>query len=227
MLINDSLIDAAANRGVTVNTGFTLNPPPTPSDLKKFETNDDPNWILYHLPYNKTSQGQPLSHWNLFFTRAGPVNPRLHDMWCMLHNSKARITNVMLPVLADAYLRQADNFTPNSDFSYAACVARAERAIDGDVRQDDLDKAVMRYWTATQSLSLEIVRQLPEEGVQWVLLRAEAKAIRDGRLVVEVTLLDEEMRLLAYGKAVDLLIPAQRWVQESLRDGRGAKIMKI
>lgn len=227
LLIVASLIDANANRGVTVDMGFALDPPPSPSDLEKLESNNDPNWVLYHLPYSEKSQGQPLSHFNLFFTRAGAHSSRLHDMWCTPHNAKARITNIMLPVIADTYLRHADNSIPNSDFSYSACVKRAERAIDGDVRQDDLDKTITRYWTATQSLSLEIVKQLPREGVKWLLIRAEAKAIQDGRLIVEVTLLDEQMTLIAYGKGVDMLIPAQRWVDESRREGSGAKIMKI
>ncbi|KAK5173432.1 uncharacterized protein LTR77_002113 [Saxophila tyrrhenica] len=222
-----NLVDATANRGVTADVAFSLNPPHQPADLTKLESNTDPNWVLYHLPYSEKSQGQPLSHWNLFFTRSGPVNPRLHDMWCTLNNPNARITNAILPTLADSYLRQADNFTPNSDFSYSAVVARAERSVAGDIRQDDLDKTVTRFWTATQSLSLEIVKQLPKEGVKWMLMRAEAKAIQDGRLIVEVTLMNEKMELVGYGKGVDILIPAQRWVEESRREGGGARMMKI
>ena len=211
---------------MTVDTGFLLNPPATPADLKALESDSDRNWVLYHLPYSEKSQAQPLAHWNLFFTRSGPLNLRTHDMWCRLHDPAARITTILLPTLADSYLRQKDNFIAGADFSYAACVARAERSINGDVRQDDLDKAVTLFWSATQSISLEIVRQLPKEGIKWVLLRSEAKAIQDGRLVVDMTLMDEDLKLLAYGKAVDMLVPAQRWVKNDSKEG-SVRLMKI
>lgn len=176
------------------------------------------------MPYSKPGS-QPLAHWNLGMTKCGPVSQRVHDMWYSLHNPKNRITTVKLPLVADLYLRMADNYIPKSGFSYAACLDRATRSVDGDVRLDELEKATTVYWTATQSLNLDIVRQLPEEGVEWVLMRAEAKAIQDGRLIVEVTIMDEQMNLIAYGKGVDLLIPAQRWVEQSNREG--PKVNKI
>lgn len=222
-----SLVDAAAHRGITIDISFKLDPEPAPVDLAKLDKNEDPNWIIYHLPYTKTGQGQPLAHWNLGMTRANPVNPRVHDMWYTLYDSSKRITTIMLPLIADFYLRMVDNFIPHSDFSYEACLKRAQRSVNGDIRQEDLDKAVSRYWTATQSLSLEIIKQLPEEGVKWVLLRAEAKAVQNGRLIVEMTMMDEQMNLVAYGKGVDMLIPAQRWVEENRREGSGARIMKM
>ena len=138
-------------------------------------------------------------------------------MWYSLHNPKNRITTIMLPLVADLYLRMADNYIPKSGFSYSACLDRATRSVNGDVSRDELEKALTVYWTATQSLNMDIVKQLPEEGVKWVLLRAEAKAIKDGRLIVEVTIMDEQLNLIAYGKGVDMLIPAQRWVDQSNR----------
>ena len=121
----------------------------------------------------------------------------------------------------------AENYMQESDFSYNACLWRARRSIDGDVRQDDLNKAVSRNWTATQSLSLEIVRQLPPEGVKFIFLRAEGKVIKDSKLIAELTVLDENMDVVAVGQGVDLLIPAQRWVDESRRSKKGASMMKI
>jgi hypothetical protein len=222
-----SLVDATANRGVTVDIEFKLTPLPEPVDLSQLDTNSDANWTIYHIPYTKTGQGLPLAHWNLGFANAGVTNPRVHDMWMTLHDSSKRITTVMLPLMADTYLRMVDNFIPNSDFSYEACVKRAQKSVNGDIREEDLNNAVTRYWTATQSLNVDIIKQLPEEGVKWILMRAEAKAVQNGRLVVEMTLMDEQMSLVAYAKGVDMLIPAQRWVEESRRAEAGARIMKM
>jgi hypothetical protein len=212
---------------VTYTLETQLNPPPPPADFSKLTANTDPNWICYHLPYSKTSQGQPLAHWNLYMDRNGPPNNQIHDMWYQPHNPKARITNIMLPLLADSYLRQSANFEAKSDFTYEACLERAKRSLNGDVRQEDLDHAVSTTWSATQSMSLEIVKQLPEEGVRFVLVRSVAKAIQNGRLIVENTVLDEDLQVVAYGKVVDQLIPAGRWVKENRREGTGARIMKM
>ena len=224
MALYHSLADSDAHRGVTTDTGFALSPASTPVNLQRLESNSDDKWIIYHVPYSKPGS-QPLAHWNLGMTKDGPVSLRVHDMWYCLHNSKNRITTIMLPLVADLYLRMADNYIPKSGFSYAACLDRATRSVDGDVSRDELEKATTIYWTATQSLNMDIVRQLPEEGVRWVLMRAEAKAIKDGRLVVEVNIMDEPMNLVAYGKGVDMLIPAQRWVDQNNREG--AKITKM
>jgi hypothetical protein len=165
-------------------------------------------------------------------TRTPPPHKHINDMWLALHNPNSRITNSLVPLVADMFLRQANNYSPDSDFSYEACIRRAERAqqtSDGgwDIRQDDLDKAISTTWTATQTLSLDIVRPLPEKGVKWIFQRAVAKAIQNGRLVSELTLFDEEMRVVAYGKGTDQLIPAQRWVEENRREGKGARLMKV
>lgn len=119
------------------------------------------------------------------------------------------------------------NFEDDSDFSYAALVRRAERSVDGDVRQEDLEKVVMKSWPATQSIHLEMLRLLPEEGIQWVFQRAEAKAIRGGKLIVEVTICGQDLEPIAVGQTVDTIIPAQSRAKDGKRDGQGAKIWKI
>lgn len=222
----NSIVEAAANHGVTFDTKYALQPPAIKTDLTKLAQNSDPNWINYHLPYNETSQGLPLSHWNIYFMTSGPVLPRLHDLWFSLSTPNARITTLMLPIIADSYLRMVDNFiAEGSDFSYSSCVKRAQRSVNGSVRQEDLDSATMASWTATQSLNLEIVRQLPAEGVKWIFLRAEGKVIRNGRLVAELMMLDEKGETVAMGQGTDVIVPAQKWVEANRRTKTGAKIM--
>lgn len=86
----------------------------------------------------------------------------------------------------------------------------------------------MKVWSATQSLSLEIVRQLPPEGIKWVFLRAEVKVLKDGNSVAQVMLLDETMSLVASGQCVHLIVPsAQTKVQVDKRTTEGARCFKV
>ena len=204
---------------MSVDTGYHLSPQPIAIYFAKLEQNTDPNWICYHLPYHEASTGIPLSHWDIYFTRDGPVHPRLHDNWLRLSDSASRITTNALPIIADMYLRMADNWTSDDDFSYNGCVRRAERSVKGSIRQEDIDAAVMQFWSATESLSLEIARQIPPEGVTWVLLRAEGKTLVNGRLVAEVMIFDESLHMLAIGQCTDLIIPLGKESTETKSNG--------
>lgn len=221
------IIDTASPRGLSIDKVFRLSPPPAPVDLVKLEQNIDRNWIRYHIPYNKNSGAIPETHWYRHFDRNGPSDPRVHDCWWCFADPDSRICNSIIPYLADIHLRMVYNFEETSDFSYAAMVRRAERSVNGSVRQEDLEEVVMTLWPATQSIHLEIVRQLPPAGIKWVFQRAEAKAMNEGKLVVEVTILDEKMELIAIGQTVDLIIPARSRVKDGTSSGKGAKIWKI
>ena len=59
-------------------------------------------------------------------------------------------------------------------------------------------------------MNLEIVRQLPLEGVKATLLKEEGKVIRNGRRIVEFTILDEGMKIVAIGQITALLVPVAK-----------------
>jgi acyl-CoA thioesterase len=60
----------------------------------------------------------------------------------------------------------------------------------------------------TLSMSTEIKKELPPDGVRWLYLRSEAKAIRNGRMDLEVLLFDQDMELVALSRQVAVLIPS-------------------
>jgi hypothetical protein len=52
------------------------------------------------------------------------------------------------------------------------------------------------------SMSVEIKKRLPLDGVRWLYLRTEAKSIKNGRLDFQVLVLDESMDLVAISHQV-------------------------
>jgi hypothetical protein len=54
----------------------------------------------------------------------------------------------------------------------------------------------------TLSMTTEIKKRLPEDGVEWLYMRTEAKRLEGSRMDLEVLLLDESMDLVAISHQV-------------------------
>ena len=60
-------------------------------------------------------------------------------------------------------------------------------------------------WYPTVSLNLDVKKPIGPEGLEWVFVRVEAKEVRNGRMDLGVTVLDEEGDILALAKHVTLV----------------------
>lgn len=65
-------------------------------------------------------------------------------------------------------------------------------------------------WYPTILLNLDVKKALPVEGVEWLFVRVQAKKIQDGRMDLEVVVLDEEGDLVAVSNHVCLILSADR-----------------
>lgn len=63
-----------------------------------------------------------------------------------------------------------------------------------------------RLWYPTMMMDIEVKKALPSEGVEWLFVRAIAKQIKDGRMDLEVIVMDEGMELVALSHHVCLVI---------------------
>ena len=59
-------------------------------------------------------------------------------------------------------------------------------------------------------MNLDIKKSLPTEGVEWLFLRTMARKIHNGRLDLQVTILDEEGDLVALASHINMVLPASR-----------------
>lgn len=83
---------------------------------------------------------------------------------------------------------------------------------DGDGGRRSREEEAMRRtkWYPTVLLNLDVKKALPEEGVEWLFVRVRAKRIQNGRMDLEVVVLDEEGDLVAVSDHVCLIVGAER-----------------
>ena len=72
-----------------------------------------------------------------------------------------------------------------------------------------------KFWYPTVLLNVEIKKALPAEGLEWLFSRVKAKQVRNGRMDIEVLILDKEGDIVALSNHVALIVPAERNMKRS------------
>jgi len=81
--------------------------------------------------------------------------------------------------------------------------------IPGMMTEDKI-RRVKGFWYPTVSLSLDIKKALPPEGVEWLFARVRAKQVKNGRYDLEVIIMDETGELVALSNHVVMVMDASR-----------------
>ena len=79
-----------------------------------------------------------------------------------------------------------------------------------DVESKDGSAKPARFWYPTVLLNMDFKKPLPEEGVEWLFVRVETKRIRNGRMDLEVVILDESGDIVALSQHVALAVGFER-----------------
>lgn len=67
------------------------------------------------------------------------------------------------------------------------------------------------YWYPTLTLNLEIKKDWEkDQGPEWLFLRNTCKQIRNGRMDIDVVIMDEQGELVALSNHVALIVSAER-----------------
>ena len=75
-----------------------------------------------------------------------------------------------------------------------------------------------RYWYPTLALNLDVKKLLPEEGVDLLFVRVQAKVVKNGRFDLDVSVWDEEGEMVAQSNHASLVLDASR---NMTRNGNG------
>lgn len=65
-------------------------------------------------------------------------------------------------------------------------------------------------WYPTVVLNIDFKKALPEAGVEWLFVRAVTKQIRNGRMDIDVVILDEDGDIVALSQHVALAVDSSR-----------------
>ena len=77
------------------------------------------------------------------------------------------------------------------------------------------------YWYPTLTMSLEIKKLLPPGGVRWLLVRAQVKEVKDGRMDAEVMIFDQGMGLVALSHQTCSVVENSKALKQKQRVSTG------
>jgi hypothetical protein len=189
----------AKETGVTYDTDFELSPPAPLADLVKLRDDHDEHWARQGaMPFAHFRKASQKVHFH--FPRHGQVVRSIGDEWISFQNGE-KFTNEALGFVADMWPMPVEQFR--------------EEKNPYDVSQSSADpksaaKKPARYWYPTLLLNLDIKKALPEEGVEWLFARVRAKQIKNGRMDLEVIIMDEAGDIVALSHHVTLVLDSSR-----------------
>jgi hypothetical protein len=199
----------AQETGISFDTGWALSPAPYPHlDLAGLKDGTDPFWAEQTAaPFSSFRKAS--NRVRFFFPRAGQKLRSLSDQWVLFRNGE-RFTQHSLGYVVDMFPQIVEAFTNDSDPHHVTDAFTGEK------------KPLARFWYPTVVLNLDVKKVLPEEGVEWLFARNRSKMIKNGRLDIEVVILDQLGELVALSHHVTLVLGAERNMAErSRKDGSG------
>ena len=206
--------------GISLPTHWTLSPSHLPFNSAAATRNDeDPNWALQRRrPYPKFRKvGQ---HINTYLPRKKLAEKAIADEWISLSKDGQNFTQESLGFVADLFPQIVENCYTAGEVETGLAGGEAQSQGSGDQRSlaemSEAEKSgVAKFWYPTLLLNLDVKKALPAEGVKFLFVRARAKQIRNGRMDLEVTILDEGGELVALSNHVVLVMDSARNLKRS------------
>ena len=192
--------------GVDFNTGWNLKPEPLPiTNFAALESNKDPNWGERHkwptAEFRKATEN--IRTW---FPRKGQPSPTILNMWYCFKDPNSTFKNESLGFVADSFPQILEWYLLGGVDSYSLEFERTHS-------QEEQKRIIgnhAKMWYPTLLLNMEIKKALPDQGVRWLFVRLEAKAIRNGRYDLEVLVMDAEGDLVVVSNHVCFAVSAER-----------------
>ncbi|KAI1322040.1 thioesterase-like superfamily-domain-containing protein [Xylariaceae sp. FL0255] len=206
----DEVVAYMTNANMTIENGLTLLtgwsteplPPPRPVDFARLARDGvDEHWkLLTELPH--PDKRKAVNKVRMYAPRDGHVLPNIVDEWiCFASGERFRDSAVafvsdMWPQLLEGLVkRQTEIMDP-----------KASAAEKSEKQNMDLSW----YWYPTLTLSLDVKKPLPAEGVQWLHVRALSKQVRNGRFDYEIVIYDENEEIVALSHHIAMVLDGAR-----------------
>ncbi|MCJ1251486.1 hypothetical protein MMC30_008720 [Trapelia coarctata] len=187
--------------GVTLPTNWELHPAPYPANVKKLQDGTDPHWrLLEQMPFAAFRKAS--TNVQFYFPQKGQQGKSLTDEWIRFSNGE-KFTTESIGYVADTFPQIVEAYRDD----------RSVQPADG--------RKWPSFWYPTILLNLEIKKVLPPEGVEWLFVRVQAKQIKNGRMDLEVVILDAEGDLVALSQHVSLVVGAERNIAGREKGGVG------
>lgn len=176
------------DNGLSLKTLWSLHPAPPlpPADFRSLlGGTEDHSWKEVNEPHAKFRK--VTQRVRTFVPREGQVMPGLVDEWLRL-DSGEKFTNESLGFASDS-------FPP---------------VIEDLWYMEGRDERLPSFWYPTVILNLDIKKVLPPEGVEWLFVRIQPKNVRNGKMDLEVIIMNDIGEIIALSNHVVLLVGTDR-----------------
>ncbi|KAI9789748.1 MAG: hypothetical protein M1816_005787 [Peltula sp. TS41687] len=202
--------------GLTLPTDYRLTPPPPSVDLSRLRDNTDVHWE-FQESIRAASFRLAAIKAKFYYPRNRKVPASYADEWVAFADGE-RFTNESLGYVADSWPQPAETYRPRRlDDGETESAVKEEHASDQSTKWEV-------FWYPTLVLNLDIKKVLPDEGVEWLFARVSARSIKNGRMDLEVVIMDETGDIVALSHHVAMVLPASRNTAERRKDNPGSKL---
>ncbi|KAK4195035.1 thioesterase-like superfamily-domain-containing protein [Triangularia verruculosa] len=192
-----TMTDLSRAQGLTLPTMWSFpSKTPTPDFSLLKADKQDGHWRELNLGSSGAfgMYARVLDNCHFYFPKRGQEHPSVIDLWMRFKIPSEGFTNSSLGLVSDAFPYVVEAFRPPPDS-----------------KTDKPFKANEMFWYPTVVMSLELKRALPEKkGVEWLRLRMQSKEIRNGRLDLEVVIVDARGELVGVSNQVNLILGSER-----------------
>jgi hypothetical protein len=205
--------------GLTLPTRFELHPTPVAVDLSALLAHgEDENWGVRRaqaFPNFRRAGKNLLMHLEKPGRRPADRSRAILDQWVRFLplQRPGKWTNDCLGFVVDMFPQIVESYV------------NAERG-ESDLEEKAPDQSNPRpkFWYPTLALNLDVKKLLPEEGVEWLFVRVQAAVIKNGRIDLHVTVLDEGGDVVALSTHCSLVMDADRNTTRNSKKHTGSKL---
>ena len=189
--------------GLSLPTSWSLHPPPAPVDIMGLIQDHDENWkalseTVLFAPFRKAS-----ANMDFYVPRRDPADLSYVDQWLRFKNGE-QFTMESLGMLCDMFLQVVEGYRERLDFIPQISNSSLNR------NTEMVPQRLGIFWYPTILLNLEVKKVLPPAGADWLFVRVRPKQIKNGRMDLEVVILDKQSDLVALSNHVALIVDVGR-----------------
>ncbi|KAI9757117.1 MAG: Geranylgeranyl transferase type-1 subunit beta [Chaenotheca gracillima] len=188
--------------GLTAQTNWRMEPAPAPVDLSKLREGTDAQWqLMKQLPFANFRKATQRIKFH--FPKAGPPHRSIGDEWITFQSGE-KFTNESLGMVSDTWPQLIENYREISPYDIQG------KPMDQATNGPPIIPSGATYWFPTLLLNLDVKKALPPGGVEWLFVRVRAKQILNGRLDLEIIILDDVGDIVALSHHVCFVLDASR-----------------
>ncbi|KAL1953005.1 hypothetical protein VTO42DRAFT_3776 [Malbranchea cinnamomea] len=236
----------ATEEGPSITTRYALVPPPPPGadgsrrvDLAKLAREGrDGEWAPFAVPLS--SMRRATKHIEFFIPTAEENAKRgFVEQWVRFRpygklrkwdDAALGFLIDMFPMILETFDERPwdkpDDASSGSTASAATAAQQAEKKKKEAMTPEQKAASVLKFWYPTVLLNVEFKKKLPPGGSEWLYSRVITKALKNGRMDLDIVVLDEHGDVVALSNHVALIVSAERNLAARKGNGKksGAKI---